>query len=123
MDSGTEDLHKEANLLKLHYRREQHVLNHVFDNARVDSNLKIKSNLTVKTRSSNKILMKVKRPCTEKFKRSLAYVGPQKWNALPERFHHTQSKVAYKTLVRNWVNTKAMAAAAATTVNLSVIYL
>ena len=111
IDTGTVELHKEANLLKLHYRREQHILNYIFDNAQVESNLKVKSGLTVQTRSSTKLLLKVKRPSTEKFKRSLAYVGPSKWNALPERFHRAHSKATYKILVEGWVNAKAAVAA------------
>ena len=63
----------------------------------------------VQTRSSTKKLMKVKRPYTEKFKRSLAYIGPKKWNALPERFHHSQSKPLFKMMTREWVKSKAAA--------------
>ena len=39
IDTSTVDLHTEANLLKLHFRREQHILNFVYDSAQVTSNL------------------------------------------------------------------------------------
>ena len=65
----------------------------------------------IKTRSSNKVLLRLKRPYSEKFKHSLAYIGPKKWNALLERFHHTQSKAAYKSLIEGWVQCRAASAA------------
>ena len=111
IDTDTVELHREANLLKLHYRREQHILNYVFDSAQVASNLRVRPNMTVKTRSSTKVLLRVKRPYTEKFKRSLAYVGPRRWNALPERFHHVHSKTVYKSMVNGWISAKAKSAA------------
>ena len=107
-ETGSVDLHKEVGLLKVHFRREQHTLNFMYDKAQITSNIRSTSKLSVKTRSSNKTLLKVKRPRTEKFKRSLAYVGPHKWNALPERFHHAQTKMAYKAMVRDWVILKAI---------------
>ena len=113
VDSDTNELHGEANLLKLHYRREQHTLNFVFDNAQMASNLKVKSKSNIMTRSSTKDLLKVKRPTTERFKRSLAYVGPKKWNALPERFHHTPSKPIFKSMINVWISAKAEAMRAA----------
>ena len=108
VDFSSADLHEEANLLKLHHRREQHTLNLIYDTAQIVVNRKANSKSSISTRSSNKVMLKTKRPRTEKFKRSFAYVGPTKWNALPERFHHTQSKAAYKALVSNWISLKAV---------------
>ena len=88
IDTSTAELHSEAHLLKLHLRREQ---------------------MSMKTRSSSKKTLKVKRPRTEKFKRSLAYIGPVKWNALPSAFHHTQTKSAYKSKVDGWIKLKVAA--------------
>ena len=109
IETSTNDLHLEANLMKLHYRREQHILNYMYDEAQVPANLRAKSKSAMKTRSSNKILLKVKRPITEKFKKSLAYTGPKKWNSLPEKFHHTATKPAYKSLIGGWINDKVCA--------------
>ena len=102
-DYSTDEIHAEAHLQKLCYRREQHTLNFMFDAAQVLTNRKNVSKSSVVTRSANKKLLKIKRPRTEKFKRSLAYVGPLKWNALPERFHHTPTKIAYKAMVGGWI--------------------
>ena len=107
--SNSAELHSEANLLKLSHRRDQHTLNFMYDSVQLAANLKVSSKLSVKTRSSNKVLLKIKRPRTEKFKLILAYIGPTKWNALPDRFHHTQTKVLYKSMVNTWVNQRAHA--------------
>ena len=63
-------------------------------------------NKGIEIRSHTKRLMKIKRPKTERFKKSLAYVGPKKWNDLPEQFHLTQHKDDYKTLVSKLVSQK-----------------
>ena len=42
IETSTDELHKEANLLKLKYRREQHLLNFMYDQAQVSSLLKFK---------------------------------------------------------------------------------
>ena len=94
IEHSSTELYTEARLHKLIHRREQHTLNFMFDSAQSVVNHKSKST-SLKTRSANKKLLKVKRPPTENFKRSLAYLGPEKCNALPERFHHTQTKLAY----------------------------
>ena len=106
-ETSITELHSEAHLLKLNYRREQHTLNFIFDKAQVAHNRKDNPKLLIKTRSSKKVMLNVKRPRTEKFKRSLAYIGPMKWNALAEGFHHTQTKAAYKTMIQTWVNARA----------------
>ena len=49
----------------------------MYVSAQVTSNLMCKSKLSVRTRSSNKVLLKIMRPYTEKFKRSLVYTGPK----------------------------------------------
>ena len=96
LEVSSEDLHREAHLLKLRFRREQHTLNFTYDTAQIAANCKAISELSVKTRSSNKLTLKTKCPRTEKFKRSLAYIGPFRWNALPESI--------YKSLVSNWIS-------------------
>ena len=47
-EAGIEELHKDAKLLKLKFRREQHVLNYMYDFAQVKGNQKIRSTLTIK---------------------------------------------------------------------------
>ena len=66
----------------------------------------MKSTYVIKTRSSNNKLLKIKRPLTEKFKKSLAYLGPRKWNKLPEAFQHVEQKSSYKLLLSNMIKDK-----------------
>ena len=81
----------------------------MYDFAKDEENHKSQSKLNVKTRSSNKLLLRIKRPHTEKFKKSLAYRNPKKWNGLTEKFHSTHSKSKYKSLVMSWIEAKATA--------------
>ena len=48
---------------------------------------KRRSTSSIRTRSHRKRLLKLKRPVTEKFKKSIAYSGPKKWSSLPAEFH------------------------------------
>ena len=52
-------------------------------------------------------MLKLKRPYTEKFKKSLTYQGPKIWNRLPEGFHHASTKKTCKLLVNKLVSNKA----------------
>ena len=106
LETSTDDLHAEARLLQLKYRREQHLLNFMYDQAQDVNKLQVKNVLAIRTRSSNKKLLKVKRPRTEKFKKSLAYIGPKKWNSLTESYHYAQSKKSYKLLICQMIGDK-----------------
>ena len=97
LETSTEQLHAEAGILKLKYRREQHLLNYMFDRAQNHTLHMPKS--SIKTRSQNKKLLKIKRPFTEKFKKSLAYLGPKTWNSLPDQFHSALTKNYFKAIV------------------------
>ena len=121
IETSTDELHAQAGLLKLKFRREQHLLNFMFDQAQDPTLLKRKPENAIRTRSSNKKLLRTKRPFTEKFKNSLAYRGPKKWNALPENCHHVQTKAAYKALVSKLVQDKSTKAKANLDVSLGSI--
>ena len=110
IEESITELHSEANLLQLKYRREQHMLNFMYDQVQIPSLLKSKSSYRIKTRSSNKLTLQVKRPYTERFKKSLAYKGPKKWNALPESFHHVASKKTFKSMIEKRISDKARVA-------------
>ena len=51
--------------------------------------------------------MKTKRPRTERFKKSLAYLGPKKWNQLPKGVQHAASKTVFMNLVKNIVRVRS----------------
>ena len=54
-------------------------------------------------------ILKIKRLYTEKFKKSVCYAGPKKWNALPEKYHQASTKPAYMSLIKDRVTLKAIA--------------
>ena len=107
IETGSAELHEEAKLLKLKYRREEHLLNFMYDWSLDPIKLKAKRGEGVTTRSCNKKLMRTKKPMTEKFKKSLAYFGPKKWNALSDKFHQAPTKGNFKVLVRDLVRRRA----------------
>ena len=108
LESSSEAIHAEAKLLKLKYRREQHLLNFMFDKAQVEANITKPSISLVRTRSQSKKLLLLKRPRTEKFKKSVAYTGPSKWNLLPASMQHVNTKGTFKALVAKWVEDKSL---------------
>ena len=79
-DISTEELHTDSKLMRLKHRREIHLLNFMYNQAQIGSNIKKACSVGVKTRSSKKKLLKLKKPNTEKFKKSLTYLGPKTWN-------------------------------------------
>ena len=83
------------------------MLNFMYDMAQNKFNLKSESKSNVKTRLSNKILLKVRRPCTEKFKRSLPYAGPKKWNELSADLHRVATKTKYKSMISDLITKKS----------------
>ena len=106
IETSSEDLHYEARLQKLEFRRDQHLLSFMYDQSKIPNLIKPKPKGSIKTRSHRKRLLKARRPKTEKFKRSLAYQGPTKWNSLPEPFHEARTKDIFKTLINKEVNLK-----------------
>ena len=108
IDTSTDELHDEAKLHKLKFRREQHLLNFMYDWAKDSTKLKVKSTYSIKTRSHNKRMLFVKRPKTESFKRSFAYQGPRKWNRLAEAFHQAATKESYKLLIGGMIGRKVL---------------
>ena len=107
IETSSKDLHSEANILKLKFRREQHLMNFMFDWSQDPKRLKAKTTSRIITRSHGKKLLKLKKPSTEKFKRSMAYKGPRQWNNLSNELHSVSSKHQFKTLVKAWITDKA----------------
>ena len=103
----TDELHAEGNILKLRFRREQHLLNFMYDQSKIPGNLKAARTEGVQTRASSKVTLKVRKPLTERYKKSLAYLGPKKWNALPEHLQKTFPKKVYKLRIQGWIEKKA----------------
>ena len=107
-ETSVDNLHEEANILSLKFRREQHLLNHMFDQAQNQNSLRPEPLSNIRTRSHKKRLLKIKRPYTEKFKKSLAYAGPKKWNSLPAEFHqYPLPKSNFKAMTQLRATSKA----------------
>ena len=51
--------------------------------------------------------MRIRRPKTEKYKKSLAYRGPKEWNVLPVEFHLAQDRTVFNKLVADRLKLKA----------------
>ena len=80
------------------------------DLSKDDCNLKVQRSEGVRTCYSRKKLMRVKRPKTERFKRSLTYRGPRKWNALPEDLQFKETKGEFKNKVQTYILQKSLEA-------------
>ena len=104
----SDDIHEEAKIHKLKFRREQHLLNFMYDWSLDSTKWKVKSGSAMQTRSHKKRLLYTKRKQTEKFKKSFAYKGPNKWNCLSEDFHQAGCKGHYKLLVNAMINGKSL---------------
>ena len=103
IEYSSAELHEEAEILRLCYRRELHLLNFMYDWSCDPCCLVTNSVSSMVTRSQSKKLLKIKKPRTGKFKKSLAYYGPKKWNALPVELHLADRKATFKTMSRNLI--------------------
>ena len=101
--TSTSETHKLAKLDKLNLRRSEHLLIHMFKLAQNVNMLKKRDHNRVSTRSSLKKIMTVKRPNTEKFRKSVTYKGKQLWNNLPERLHNISTVQLFKLELHRWL--------------------
>ena len=88
--TSSDELHEEVGLLKLSSRRGLHLLNSMFDWSWDPLYAKAPPGLAgsnIKTRSQEKRLLKLKKPSTEKYRKSLSYSGQKELDAS----HVTQS--------------------------------
>ena len=121
IEMSIDELHDQANLLKLKYRREQHLINFMYHRAQDHTMLKSKSSHSMRMRSSKKKLLRIKCPYIEKSRICLAYRGPKQWNALPDTFHHTQTKAAFKISASRLIQDKSNKAGGAGVADVSLI--
>ena len=90
--TDSDELHVDASLLQLKHRRELHMLNYMYDMAQIKGNLRKCRTEGVRTRSDDKKLVRIRKPRTEKYRKSLAYRGPKKWNNLSEDLHFIKTR-------------------------------
>ena len=103
--TSSDELHEEADLLQLKYRRDLHVLNYMYDMSQIEGNLRKRRAEGVKTRSDDKKLLKIRKPRTEKYKQCLAYRGPKKWNNLSQDLHFIQTRSQFSQRLRGSMRT------------------
>ena len=79
----------------------------MFDMSCIDENVKKINKEGVVTRAQKFKSLKVKKPRSEKFKKSLTYLGPKKWNRLPGALRQIESKLSFKREIAIHVEQKA----------------
>ena len=94
-------------MLKLMYRRKQHLLSYMYDWSLDPKKLKGSPVEGVITRSRTKKMLKIRKPKTEKFRKSIGYHGPNAWNKLSKEIQMAPSKGSFKSLVEKWVTKRA----------------
>ena len=96
---STADLHKLAKLSKLKDRRKMHVLQFMF---KKKNEIKLLARKPVgrTTRSSGKILFKLRKPVTEKYKRCISYSGHKSWNQLPSGIQTIENLLCFKYRIK-----------------------
>ena len=108
IETSSDSLHTEAGILKLKYRREQHLLNFMYDWSLDPCKVKKNGGARAKTRSHTKRLLKTKRPRTEKYKKCLSYTGPSLWNNLSAELHQLTSKAVFKSQIGVYIKQKSI---------------
>ena len=96
---NTSMLHKEAKLQKLKIRRRTHLLLHMFQLSQLQNFKGWKPKSRIRTRSSYKKSMLLKKPNTVRYQNSIAYIGPKSWNALPIDIQRSDNYYQFKQRV------------------------
>ena len=94
--SNTEDPHAKAKVGKLKVRCKKYLLLHMYQLLNLSGFKGWKPRGGIRTRSSSKNLMTTKKPNLVKYQRSIAYLGPKYWNALPEELQKAPSYGQFK---------------------------
>ena len=95
-DYNIRELHREAKLDKLRLRRKIHILQHMYKLSCMPDFPGWKRATGIRTRSSKKKLMEIRKPNLTKFQRSLTYVGPKTWSSLPKDIQQADNFWAFK---------------------------
>ena len=79
----------------------------MFDMSSIDENVKKKTGEGVVMHAQSFKSLKVAKPRTERFKKSLTYRGPKKWNNLPGALWQIDSRFDFKKEIPAHVEQKA----------------
>ena len=83
---------------KLKHRREKQLLLFLFPTLVQKAQLQIRKS-NVRTRSHKKKNLKIKKPNTERFRRSIAYRGPKLWNLLSQEVQCCDNYLEFKNKI------------------------
>ena len=97
--SSVNQLHIDAHLLPLKFRRKISTIKLMFD---MKDNDELRDNSRLFTRLHDFITLVVPFPRTERFKRSICYVGPKHWNELPGYLKSINDRVEFKIALNNY---------------------
>ena len=104
---STQLLHTEARIKILKTRRKQHTFQHLFQISKhKDFQGWKKTTTTITTRQNVKHLMKIAKPNTTKYQKSLAYKGPKLWNTLTLELMEEESYETFKTKLGSYLKRK-----------------
>ena len=101
---GTKDLHSEAKLNTLKWRRKQHLGQLMFQitSDKIFWGWRIKLH-RMTTRNGKKKQIDTKKPVNEKFKKSVTYQGMKLWNSLPLHIQKQPDRIAFKTILKKHI--------------------
>lgn len=97
--SNVFELHMDAHLLPLKMRQIISLLKLMFQESK---NISLLSLTDVHTRIRNGPLFKVPKPNSERFKRSISYLGPTEWNKLPIKIRIIEDKCTFYSNIMNY---------------------
>ena len=92
------DLHNDARLSMLKLRRKYHLLLHIYQISH-NKNFKGWKKSVIRTRSSKKKQLILKKPNLARFQTNLTYKGPKLWNSLPATLQKSENFYEFKTLL------------------------
>ena len=99
--SNVDELHKKANKNKLAQRRNKQTILFMYTQSRkLVKHKKENDTSQVRTRSGGKLNFRLRKPRTEKFRKSISYKGKKLWNSLDKELQHVPDHGAFKHRIK-----------------------
>ena len=96
----TDLLHLDVKLPRLKVRREKHLMAFMYSKKDTKILRRSRRKKGIVTRTSAKPNYSLRKPNTEKYKKSATYKGPKIWNALPLRIQTSDNKITFKSRLK-----------------------
>ena len=103
--NGSDLIYLESKLLKLRYRREQHLLHFTYGKRTTFKDLRRVSGVTTRAGLKNNFVLR--KPNTEKFKRTASYMSPKLWNSVSSANQSMDNKALFKARILPFIKAKA----------------